>query len=197
MYRIAKERMIRGKNNELNPEALRSLGAERLAEILVERARTSATLRRKLLGELSVLASPDVGAPIRQWIADMQDAKWFLDWAAYQAAAQEFEALREAITTRFARISPGMAPELLWLWFPQAGAIDDRTSEECLQIQRSCERACFDVVRLSVEAGVEPAFLVTQIAAAVAVEHSGEYPACLAHLETVSKRPRGAVNLRG
>lgn len=79
--------------------------------------------------------------------------------------------------TQAARVAPKLAPELLWSWFTLAGAIADRTTEECWEIGQSCERGCVDVIKLSVEAGTEPGVLVAQIADAMAGEHAGEYRA--------------------
>uniref|UniRef100_UPI003BEF0376 DUF6880 family protein n=1 Tax=Burkholderia arboris TaxID=488730 RepID=UPI003BEF0376 len=169
--------MIHDDDDELVPERLITLGAGRLADILVECAETNPSLRRRLRAELSAHAATDVIVPIRQWIKDLRDDASFLNARAYRATAHEFEALREAIATQVARVAPLHAPELLWLWFTLAGAIADRTTEECWEIHRSCEQACIDVVRLSVEAGIEPAVLIIQMADAIEVEHADEYGA--------------------
>ncbi|WP_414143962.1 DUF6880 family protein [Burkholderia territorii] len=92
----------------------------------------------------------------------------------YRATAREFEALREAITTHVARVTPRIAPELLWSWFTLAGAIANSITEQCWKVHCICEQACIDVVGLSAEAGIEPAVLVVQMTGAIASERSGE-----------------------
>ncbi|WP_124633838.1 DUF6880 family protein [Burkholderia cenocepacia] len=176
--------MTRDPVDELVPEMVIALGAARLAALLVDCAQTNASLRRQLVFERSVHAGSDTIASIRQWMAQLREDMTFLDREACRPIASEFAALRAAITTH---VAPEYALELMWAWFTLAGTIADRTTEECWEIGCSCEQGCRDVVRLSVEADVEPIALITQMADALAVEHFGEYgalPRAIAALES-------------
>ena len=106
--------MPMASDKTLNVKNLIGLGAERLAELLLELAEGDAASKRQLRLELaSRSGGDDVAAEIRKRLATIAKAKSFVDWHKVRALAKDLEGQRAAIMKHVAPSRPTAAVDLL------------------------------------------------------------------------------------
>jgi hypothetical protein len=82
----------------LNANNLGALGAQRLAELLVEISATNAAAKRRLRLELAGAQSPDeVAKEVRKRITTIMRSRSFVDWQNRSTLIEDLEAQRRAI----------------------------------------------------------------------------------------------------
>jgi hypothetical protein len=82
----------------LNAKNLEALGAERLAELLLEISGGDAALKRRLRLELAGAAGPaEVAREVRKRLATLAKARSFVDWHRQAAFVADLDTQREAI----------------------------------------------------------------------------------------------------
>ena len=114
----------------LNTKNLAALGAERLAELLLELAGGDAAAKRRLRLELaSRSGSDDVAAEIRKRLSAIAKAKSFVDWNKVRALAKDLEGQRAAIMKYVAPTQPADALDLLWRLLEMAPSIYERCDD--------------------------------------------------------------------
>lgn len=114
----------------LNAKNLAALGAERLAELLLELAKGDAASKRQLRLELaSRSGGEDVAAEIRKRLATITKSKSFVDWQKVRALAKDLEAQRSAIMKHVAPTRPADALDLLWRLLEAAPSIYERCDD--------------------------------------------------------------------
>jgi hypothetical protein len=98
----------------LNRSNLEALGAERLAELLIEISQGSATIKRRLRLELAGTESPiALGKEIRKRLTTIARSRTFVDWQNRKALVDDLEAQRRAIVQLASRL-PGDGLDLMW-----------------------------------------------------------------------------------
>ena len=163
----------------IDAQALATVGPERLATLLVEAALRNSSMQRRLQFELIAHKGQDVAAGVRQWISELVEQSVFLDARLIGELADELDALRIAIASEVRRVAPTLAPDLMWQIFSLAGPIFERTIEEGWEVSCVFERACSDLVKVSVNAGVDSATFAKQVVAAILSDGYGEYGALI------------------
>ncbi len=114
----------------LNAKNLAALGAERLAELLLELAKGDAATKRQLRLELASRAGgDDVAAEIRKRLATIAKARSFVDWHKVRPLATDLEAQRAAIMKHVAPTRPADALDLLWRLLEMAPSIYERCDD--------------------------------------------------------------------
>ena len=99
----------------LNAKNLAVLGAERLADLLLELAGGDAAAKRRLRLELaSRSGGDDVVVEIRKRLVTIAKAKSFVDWHKVRALAKDLETQRAAIMEHVAPTRSIDALDLLW-----------------------------------------------------------------------------------
>nr|WP_244196923.1 DUF6880 family protein [Paraburkholderia hospita] len=93
--------------------------------------------------------------------------------------AEELDAMRVTIASNVSAAAPDLAPDLMWQLFTLAGTIFERTTEEGWEVSCVFDEACSDLVRVSVDADVEPMEFTMKVVAAIASEQYGEYRALI------------------
>ena len=84
----------------LNAKNLEALGAERLAELLIEISRGNAAAQRRLRLELAGAASPaDMAQEIRKRLTAIARSRSFVDWHQRKALVADLETQRQAISS--------------------------------------------------------------------------------------------------
>src|SRR5438132_7502928 len=103
-------------NKTLNAKSLAALGADRLANILLELVSGDAVAKRRLRLELASLSEDGAGvaAEVRKRLASIAKSRSFVDWHKYRAFVQDIEAQRRAIVDHVAAGQPAEAFDLLW-----------------------------------------------------------------------------------
>lgn len=97
----------------LNAKNLTGLGAERLADLLLELAEGDAAAKRRLRMELASRNGGDVGAEIRKWLASIAKSRSFIDWRKITEMAHDLDMQRTAVMAHIAPTKPADAFDLL------------------------------------------------------------------------------------
>lgn len=114
----------------LNAKNLTALGAERLAELLLDLAEGEASIKRQLRLELAGRAGGDgAAAEIRKRLATIAKSKSFVDWHKARAFAKDIEAQRAAIMKHVAPMQPAEAVDLLWRFLEMAPSLYERCDD--------------------------------------------------------------------
>jgi hypothetical protein len=109
----------------LNAKNLESLGAPRLAQLLLTLAQGDAAAKRVLRLALAEQRGPtEIAREVRKRLATIARSTSFLDGRQRNALLKELEQQRQAITGPIAEQDPALAVDLLWsfLEFHQATA---------------------------------------------------------------------------
>ena len=114
----------------LNAKNLAALGAERLAELLLEFATGDASAKRRLRLELaSRSGGSDVALEIRKRLVSIARSRSYVDWRKIRPLAQDLEMQRAAIMDHVAPTKPAEAFDLLWLLLEMAPSIYERCDD--------------------------------------------------------------------
>ncbi len=91
----------------LNTKNLEALGAQRLAELLVEVSTASAAVRRRLRLELAgAQSSEEVSKEVRKRLTTVARSRSFIDWQNRKSLIEDLEAQRRAIVTKLPKPIP-------------------------------------------------------------------------------------------
>lgn len=119
-----------GPGRPLNASNLTTLGAERLAELLIETARGRTVAQRLLRLELSGLeGTAELAREVRQRLATIERSQGALDSRGREDLVDELELHRKAIVDRIAPEDAGEALDLMWRFMGLANPILDRCRE--------------------------------------------------------------------
>lgn len=114
----------------LNKKNLKALGADVLAELLMEVVRGDAARQRRVRMALSSEQSPnEAAADIRKRLAQVRRAKSWISARAQRSLAKELTGLVGLISTRIARDNADLGFDLLWTLLQLAPDIHARTDD--------------------------------------------------------------------
>ncbi|MEP3329727.1 DUF6880 family protein [Sedimentitalea sp.] len=114
----------------LNKTNLTALGADALAELLLDVTKGNAAQQRRLRMELSASAgTADVAGDIRKRCATLRRSTGYVSWRKKGAFARELSDLIGLIRTRVAPDDPGEAFDLLWSFLQLAPSIYERCDD--------------------------------------------------------------------
>lgn len=114
----------------LNKTNLTALGADALAELLLEVTRGNAAQQRRLRMELSATAgTADLARDIRKRFATLRRSTGYISWRKKSSFARELSDLTGLIRTRVAPDDPGEAFDLLWSFLQLAPSIYERCDD--------------------------------------------------------------------
>ena len=159
----------------LNAKNLAALGAERLAELLLDVTAGDAAAKRRLRLELASRGGGDVASEIRKRLISIAKSRSFVDWRKVKELARDLEAQREAITTHVAATSPGEAFNLLWRMLEMAPSIYDRCDDSNGVIGSVIACARDDLGAVAAEAGQPVAALADRVFQAVCANDYGQF----------------------
>ena len=98
----------------LNAKNLAALGAERLAELLIEISAGDAAAKRRLRLELAGAQSPaEAAREIRKRLSAIARSRTFVDWQNRRALVDNFETQRRAIVEQVAKTDVTEALDLM------------------------------------------------------------------------------------
>ena len=116
----------RASKRTLNAENLKTLGAPRLAELLMDLTENDPAAKRRLRLELAAADSPAAVARLaRTRLGSLAKAKTNIGWKQMPALYREMEAHHDIIV-RTAKEVPALGLELLWLFIAAATSVRDR-----------------------------------------------------------------------
>lgn len=160
----------------LNKENLERLGAEKLAELVLDLVQGSAALQRRARMELSAAQGPkDVAADLRKRFASLRRSSSFVDWRKQRALVRDLEGLLGMIETTIAPHDPDDAFELLWSFLQLAPSIHERTDDSNGAVGDVMREAVEIIAKLAPKISVDRKALAERILDAVADAGYGEF----------------------
>ncbi len=114
----------------LNATNLGALGAERLAELLIEISTGDACAKRRLRMELAGAQSPkELAREVRKRIATIARSRSFVDWQNRKALVDDLQTQRRAIVEKIATADADDALDLMWRFLGLAESIFERCDD--------------------------------------------------------------------
>ncbi len=114
----------------LNAKNLEALGAQRLAELLIEVSTSNVAVKRRLRLELAGAQSPgDVVKEVRKRLTAIARSRSFIDWQNRKTLIEDLEAQRSAIVSQIANADLVEALELMWRFMALASTIFERCDD--------------------------------------------------------------------
>ncbi|WP_416064449.1 DUF6880 family protein [Rhizobium sp. ZK1] len=160
----------------LNAKNLEALGAQRLAELLIEISTGSAAHKQRLRMELAGNASSaEMAREIRKRLASIARARTFIDWHKVKKLKADLETQRKAIVDIVAVDDPKEGFELIWQFLALADSIFERSDDGSGSLIESFHQACTDAGVIARAAGVDAETLADKIFAAVQGNAYGQY----------------------
>ena len=160
----------------LNKANLEHLGAEKLAELVMELVQGSAALQRRARIELSAAqGSKDVAADIRKRFASLRRSTGYLDWRQQKALVKDLEGLLSAVEHKVAPDDAGEAFELLWSLLKLAPSIHERTDDSNGAIGSVMADAMDLIAKVAPRISPDREILAERILEAVAEAGYGEF----------------------
>ena len=114
----------------LNTANLAALGAERLAELLIEVSTGSADMKRRLRLELSHNLGPaELARDVRKRLVTIRRAKSYVGWRKRTALIKDLRTQSAMIIDNIAPDAPADAFDLLWEFLALAPSVMDRVDD--------------------------------------------------------------------
>ncbi|MGQ0483841.1 MAG: DUF6880 family protein [Hyphomicrobiales bacterium] len=160
----------------LNAKNLEVLGAERLAELLIEISAGSATAQRRLRLELAALQSPaELAKAIRKRLTTIARSRSFVDRHEVRALAGDLETQRRAIADRVAKTNPDEALDLMWRFLALANPVFGRCDDSDGAVGGIFAAACGDLGRIAKQAKSDQEVLAGRVFTALNENDYAQY----------------------
>ena len=144
------------------------LGAERLAEILLELAGEQPGIKRRLRFELAGEAGGEmIAAEMNKRITTLRSARSFIDWQKRADFVRDLDLTRTTITERVGRSRPDLALDLMWRFMALAEPVINRVDDSNGTVGAVFRAACDDLGALAAKAKPDPIALADHVFAAV------------------------------
>jgi len=160
----------------LTAENLEALGAQRLAELLMDIAEDDAAAKRRLRLELAAKEAPEtVARNVRKRLTQIARARSFADWRKVRDLAADLEAQRRALVDQVAKIDAPEALELMWRFMDLAEAVHERCDDSNGVIGDIFRDARHDLGPLAELAKPDPVALADRVFTALNENGYGQY----------------------
>lgn len=170
----------------LNTKNLAALGADRLAELLLEITKGNAGAKRQLRLELaSEVGSGDVAREIRKRLNAIARSQSFIDWQGRKAFAADLDLQRRAIVAQVGPFDPAAAYDLIWRFVALANGVYERCDDSTGRVQAVFHEACEDLIDLAESAAPDPLALADQLLEALTDDDYGHYPTLISGLAPI------------
>jgi hypothetical protein len=179
----------------LNAKNLAALGAERLAELLLDVTAGDAAAKRRLRLELVTRSGGDGASEIRKRLVSIAKSRSFVDWRKVKELARDLEAQREAIAAHVAATRPDEAFDLLWRILEMAPSIYERCDDSNGTIGSVIASARYDLGAIAAEARQPVGALADRVFAAVCANDYGQFDELIG-LMTPALGPDGLNQLK-
>ncbi|WP_017966071.1 DUF6880 family protein [Rhizobium leguminosarum] len=165
----------------LNAKNLESLGAQRLAELLIEISMGSAAHKRRLRMELAGNhGSAEVAREVRKRLSSIARARTVINWHKVKALKSDLETQRKTIAETVAADDPQEAFELIWQFLALANPIFERSSDSSSSLIESFHQACEDAAAIAASAKIASNVLADKVFKAVQDDGYGQYDKLIA-----------------
>lgn len=167
----------------LNAKNLEALGAERLAEMLIEVSTGDAAMKRRLRLELAGSASPaEAAREIRKRLATISRSRSFVNWQTRKVLADDLDTPRRAIVEKVAPGDPSEALELMWRFSTLADSVFERCDDSSGTVIGIFHDACADLAAIADSAPPDPEKLADRTFDAICQNDYGQYDDLIALL---------------
>ena len=170
----------------LNAKNLEALGAERLAELLIEISTGNTAAKRRLRLELAGAQSGgELAKEVRKRLATIARSRSFIDWQNIRSLADDLETQRRAIVETVARKDPGEALDLLWCFMALAPSIFQRCDDSNGTVISVFHDACSAIGDVALAAKPHATALADQAFEALVASDYGQFDGLIGVLTTV------------
>lgn len=160
----------------LNTKNLEALGAERLAELLIEISAGNAAAKRRLRVELAGAQSPaQLVKEVRKRFTMIARSRSFVDWRGVRSLADDLDTHRRAIVETIAKADPTEALDLLWRFMALTSPVLERCDDSNGMLMGVFRKACSDMGDVALKARTDPTSLADQAFAALIVNGYGQF----------------------
>lgn len=167
----------------LNAKNLEALGAQRLAELLIEISTGSAAHKRRLRMELAGnQGSTEVAREIRKRLGSIARAQSVIEWHKVKTVNADLETQRSAIVTVVAADDPKEAFDLIWQFLAVADSIFHRSNSSDIPFIETFHQACADASIIARSAGIGIDVLADKVFAALQNSDHGQYDPLIAEM---------------
>ncbi|WHO73661.1 DUF6880 family protein [Rhizobium sp. BT03] len=181
----------------LNAKNLEALGAQRLAELLIEISTGSAAHKRRLRMELAGnQGSTEVAREIRKRLGSIARAQSVIEWHKVKAVNADLETQRSAIVTVVAADDPKEAFDLIWQFLAVADSIFHRSNSNDIAFTETFHQACADAGVIARAAGIGIDVLADKVFAALQDNDHGQYDPLITEIVPVLGKD-GLERLKG
>ena len=160
----------------LNIKNLVALGAQRLAELLVELSTANPGVKRRIRLELAGAQSPEeVSKEVRKRLTTIARSRSFVDWQNRKTLVEDLETQRRAIVEQVAKTDPADAVELMWRFLSIANPVFQRCDDSSGTVISIFHGACRDLGEIARTANVAPETLAGLAFGALNENDYGQY----------------------
>lgn len=165
----------------LNAKNLESLGAERLAQLLIEISTGDAAAKRKLRLALAGAEGPrEAAREITKRLTSIAKARTFVNWQNRKPLVKDLQTQRSAIMEQIAPHDPGEALALLWRFMGLATPVFEHCDDSSGIVIDIFHQACADLGEVAKAAGAAPEALARQVLDALQDNGFGQYDGLIA-----------------
>jgi hypothetical protein len=181
----------------LNPKNLEALGAQRLAELLIEVGNANAAVKRRIRLELAGAQSPgEVANELRKRLTTIARSRSFIDWQNRRTLIEDLETQRHAIVNQVAKADATEALELIWRFMALANTVFERCDDSSGTVIGVFHAAVRDLGAIAQAAKVAPEVLVERAFNALNENDYGQYDELIRVL-CPALGPTGLEQLKG
>jgi hypothetical protein len=174
----------------LSSTNLQALGAERLAELLIEISSGNPAAKRRLRLELAGAQSPkELAKEVRKRLTTIARSRSFVDWQGIRSLAGDLDIQRRAIVDNVATADPKEALELLWQFMGLASCVFERCDDSNGVVIGIFHQACSDLGDLAVKAKADPVKLADLAFEALIGNDYGQFDQLIRVLSTPLGQP--------
>ena len=167
----------------LNTKNLETLGAERLAELLIEISTGSALAKRRLRLELAGAQSPkEAGREVAKRLTSIARARSFVNWQNRKPLVTDLESQLRAIKEQIAPSDPTEALALAWRFMQIATPLFERCDDSSGIVIGVFHDACALLGEIALAAGTPPEALADAALEALRDNGYGQYDGLIAIL---------------
>jgi len=160
----------------LNTKNLEALGAQRLAELLIEISTGDAAAKRRLRLELAGAQSPDEAAKeVRKRLTVIGRSRAFVNWQNRRVLMEDLEMQRRAIVEQVAKTDAVEALDLMWRFMALANPIFARCDDSSGTVIGIFHAASTDLGAIARAAKADPCKLADQTFEALTRNDYGQY----------------------
>lgn len=148
----------------LNAENLAALGAQTLADLLIEVSTGSAEIKRRLRLELSHNLGPgELARDVRKRLASIRRSTSFVGWRGRKALIKDLATQSEMITDKIAPEAPDVAFDLLWEFIDLAPSVYERVDDSRGDVGEVFRAALAQLEEIAPRAGLNPQTLAARV----------------------------------